>query len=149
MKIYVDMDGVLCDYNTAYTQKFDKVLNPYPQSKPGFFLGLEPMPLAKYSMEAMKEAGHDVFILTRPSIKNPHCWSEKAMWIERHLGQEWVKRTIITCRKDLLFDGKAYLIDDVLSSDAGQQVFDAAGKLIWFNERNNWSKIQFSVGADD
>lgn len=147
-KIYVDMDGVLCDYDTAYREQFHSTNNPFPQSRLGFFKELEPMPYAQTAMALLKRKGHDVFILTRPSIKNNHCWSEKAYWIEKNLGYEWLEKLIITCRKGLLCDGKAWLIDDVLHSDAGQQNFDEESKLIWFNERMDWKKIVFQFGAD-
>lgn len=148
MRVYVDMDGVLCDYDKAHAQFYDKELNPYPQSHLGFFLHLDPIEGAIEGVTALRRAGHDVFILTRPSVKNPHCWTEKAQWIEKHLGKEWLENIIITCRKDLLCNGSAYLIDDVLHSDAGQQAFDNVNRLIWFTERTNWKKIVFWLGAD-
>lgn len=143
------MDGVLCDYDTAWKDQYDPIDNPFPQSQRGFFANLGNV---EDSLEAMKRLlwhGHDPYILTRPSIKNNHCWSEKAAWVEDNLGPEWLERLIITCRKDLLFDGKSYLIDDVLHSNAGQQVFDEAGKLILFNVNTMpWKRVLFILGCD-
>ena len=44
-KLFIDMDGVLCDYFTAYKEGLKN--NPkqvYPKAQTGFFLFLEPMP---------------------------------------------------------------------------------------------------------
>lgn len=148
MRIYVDMGGVLCDYDKAYNAVYDEVLNPYPQKHPYFFHDLEPIEGAIEGMLALEEAGHDVYILTRPSIKNNHCWSGKAAWIEQHLGFRWLNKLIITCHKDLLFDGSSYLIDDVLCSGAGQQKFAENNKLIWFANGWTWDKVLHTLGAN-
>lgn len=42
--VYIDMDGVLCNFSKAFNQKrieFPEQL--YPQSEYGFFLNLEPI----------------------------------------------------------------------------------------------------------
>lgn len=146
MRIYVDMDGVLCDYDSAWDRNYSETCQ-YPQSIPGFFKTLDPIEGSIEALKAIAEI-HEVYILTRPSIKNPHCWTEKALWIEKHLGREWLERTIITCRKDLLFDGDSYLVDDVLYSDAGQQVFAKNNKLIWFANGWTWQKVLHILGCD-
>lgn len=42
--IYIDMDGVLCDfYNAAREEIMKNPKQPFPQSKWGFFLKLKPI----------------------------------------------------------------------------------------------------------
>jgi len=108
--IYIDMDGVLCDYKKTYLRY--KAKSPeivYPQSQYGFFLELEPLP---GSIEAFLKLSviHDVWILTAPSIYNPMSYSEKNYWVRKHLGSEYLKKLIMCPNKSLLKGD--YLIDD-------------------------------------
>ncbi|KAK1330840.1 hypothetical protein QTO34_008778 [Cnephaeus nilssonii] len=88
----------------------DKVASVY--ETPGFFLGLEPIPGALEAMQEM-HAMHDteVFICTSPLMKYEHCVGEKFSWVDKHLGPQFVERTIVTRDKtvilgDLLIDDK-------------------------------------------
>jgi 5'(3')-deoxyribonucleotidase len=108
--IYIDMDGVLCDYRKNYIkhkEQFPEVV--YPQSQYGFFLDLEPIP---GSIEAFLKLSsiHDVWILTAPSFMNPLSYAEKNVWVRKYLGPEYVKR-LIMCPNKSLMKGD-YLIDD-------------------------------------
>lgn len=140
--IFVDMDGVLCDFDKLHARELSEK-NPFPQSRVGFFLDLEPIDDAIDSVKFL-QTKHEVAILTRPSIKNPHCWSEKAQWIEKYFGREMLNNMVITPRKDLLNDGKAYLIDDMGGS--GQEAF--GNRWIRFNKNKpyQWSKICWLFG---
>ncbi|KAM6240578.1 5'(3')-deoxyribonucleotidase, cytosolic type isoform 2-T2 [Spheniscus humboldti] len=129
LRVLVDMDGVLADFEGAVLRGFRarfpgeprvelaarrgfsaKVASVY--ESPGFFLGLDPIPGA---LEAMQEMIHmqdtEVFICTSPLRKYEHCIVEKYKWVEKHLGPEFVERIILTRDKtvvsaDLLFDDK-------------------------------------------
>jgi 5'-nucleotidase len=101
--VYVDMDDTLCDFTGAYRVALDK--NPgiiYPQSQFDFFRKLDPLPLALDAMEILTNRGYDVWILTRPSILNPSCYTEKRLWVEDHLGIEWCNKLIICPDKSLV-----------------------------------------------
>lgn len=106
-KVFVDMDGVLCDFMTPYLENKSK--SQYPQSKLDFFLDLKPIEGAIESF-ALLESLYDVYILSSPSIHNPHSYTEKRLWVERHLGFKRVHKLILSKRKDI-FSGIA-LIDD-------------------------------------
>jgi 5'-nucleotidase len=67
------------------------------------------------------------FILTAPSIKNPHCYREKRQWVEKYLGMTAVNNLIISAHKGL--HRGDYLMDDC-ASGKGQENFE--GQLIQF-----------------
>lgn len=127
--IYIDLDDTLCDYQGA----FDCVRETspqikFPQSQPGFYEGLKPLPDAIDTFHWLcKQAQFDVYILTAPSIYNPLCYSEKRRWVEQYLGFEHVHRLIISYHKNLLIGD--YLIDDK-TEERGQENF--TGELIQF-----------------
>jgi len=109
-RIFVDMDNTLCDYRGAFKKNLKK--NPavtYPQSQYGFFANLVPI---EGAIEAYKklETQYEVFILTAPSYLNPLCYTEKRVWVEKHLGLATTPNLIICQRKGLLKGD--YLIDD-------------------------------------
>jgi len=136
-RIYVDMDGVLCNFKKAYQEeRKNNPFQPYPQSKWGFFLYLEEIPGA---IEAFKklEKKYDVWILTRPSTYNLNCYSEKAYWVREHLGFDILEKTILSCDKSLLKGD--YLIDDM--DGDGQSKFE--GEWIQFGSYKftDWNSI--------
>ena len=139
-RVYVDMDGVLVDYDSAKKKALS--INPFvkfPQSQAGFFTGMEPMPGAIKGINAIAKH-YDTWILTRPSIKNPLCYTEKRIWVENHLGMEWTKRLIISPSKDLLMGD--YLIDD-------QPWPNFQGKQLRFGrgECPNWDAVIKELGV--
>jgi 5'-nucleotidase len=135
--IYVDMDGVLADFITPFNKERD--LNPeqpYPHSQYGFFMNLEPI---KDSIESFKllETYFDMWILTRPSVQNTLCYTEKAIWVKEKLGIDIQYKTIMCCDKSLLKGH--YLIDDTL--EYGQTEFE--GELIHFGNGDfkDWKSV--------
>lgn len=138
MLIFVDMDGVLANFDKLRDKEFSET-NPFPQSRVGFFYDLEPMPGAIYGLLELTKK-HDTVILTKPSVKNPHCWTEKALWIEEYFGRKQAENMIVTARKELLAPTGGYLIDDM--TDSGQLAF--GDKLIKFNSHKSldcWNNI--------
>lgn len=138
--ICVDMDDVMCDYTNTFNNQVK--LNPeqkFPQSVQGFFKNL---PEIEGAIEAVKYlnsmAGFQIYILTAPSERNPLCYTEKRIWIENHLGFEYVSKLIISSNKGLI---KAdYLIDDYIEGK-GQENFE--GTLLQFgsNKFPDWNAI--------
>lgn len=68
LRVYVDMDYILCDFDTAYRRSksnFSEIA--YPHSQPDFFVGLKPLssPLATFNWLNDKEH-FDLSVLTAP-----------------------------------------------------------------------------------
>jgi 5'-nucleotidase len=138
--IYIDMDHVLCDYEQgfkAHKTKYPDLL--FPQSRPGLYINLLPIAGAIETFKWLSEqANFSVYILTAPSIKNPHSYSEKREWVEKHLGMLAVNNLIISAHKGL-HKGN-YLIDDC-TSGKGQENFE--GQLIQLGSVSypDWNSI--------
>ena len=126
------MDDVLANFTSASIARKSPDL-PYPQSKFGFFLGLKPIEGGLEAISTLRTK-YDVCILTRPSVLNPLCYTEKRVWVENHLGMEMVERLIISPNKALLKGD--YLIDDHLHPG-----FE--GELIQFGKDPfyNWEEV--------
>jgi len=124
---HIDMDGVLCDFSSAYkdvVEKNSEII--FPQSLPGFFENLLPIEGAIHSFKFLSTV-MDVYILSAPSVHNPLCYTEKRLWVEEHLGFEYVHKLILSSNKGLLKGD--FLIDDYVSG-RGQETFE--GELIQF-----------------
>ncbi len=103
--VYVDMDGVLADYDLAAKGKTEE-----ERREKGFFLGLPPIAGAVEAFHKLCEK-YDVYILSTAPWSNVHAPSEKRIWVEKHLGEEvCFKRLILSHHKNLLKGD--FLIDD-------------------------------------
>ncbi len=139
--VYVDMDHVLCDYAAGFKAHQEKYPHlKYPQSEPGLYISLDPLPGAIEIYQWLDQHPKlDVYILTSPSVKNPHCYSEKRIWVERYLGAEVTEKLIISPHKNL--NKGDYLIDDN-ASGKGQDAFE--GELLLFGAEKfpDWQSIK-------
>lgn len=134
-RIYVDLDDTICDYTGAYNRS--KVMKPeieYPQSVYGFYLNLKMFDRVNFHLGMLEHAGYDVWLLSRPSFKNPLCYTEKRLWVENNLGEEWVEKFILAPDKSLLIGD--YLIDDKPWDD-----FQGKQFLIGSDEYPDWYTI--------
>lgn len=142
IKLFVDMDNTLCDFNSGFIKTYKKLygenldIDPYsydlletwegtPEEKDdvytsifchkGFWLGLEIYPQAAEIMKKLNQE-YDLYICSKPTNKNKMiCTSEKLLWIERYLPFIHVTdQVIFIANKSLLGDSEEnrILIDD-------------------------------------
>jgi 5'(3')-deoxyribonucleotidase len=109
---------------------------PYPQSKWGFFLDLEPIEGAIDAIDILKK-DYDVWILTRPSMRNINSYTEKAYWVNKYLGYDMLEKTIYSPDKSLLIGD--YLIDD--QNNAKQEEFKGKWLHYGSDKFKNWNDI--------
>ena len=110
--VYVDMDGVLVDFDSAFPKLPGSILIEYQGREdeiPGIFSLMDPLPGAIESFVALAKR-FDVYVLSTSPWGNPSAWSDKLLWIKKHLGNHAYKRLIMTHHKDLNVGD--YLIDD-------------------------------------
>src|SRR3989344_7421662 len=137
MRVLIDMDGVIADFEKGFLDNWrkkypDKISIPLEQrttfhaeeqyptelkklaraiyEEKGFFLSLQPISGGIEAIKEMNNSSIDIFICTSPISKYQHCVPEKYEWIDKHLGQDWVKKIVITKDKTIV-DGN-FLIDD-------------------------------------
>lgn len=131
--VYVDMNDTICNFLGAVVKA--RKINPdikYPWCQLDFFRKLEPIEGAIEGLKKLSEY-YDVWILTRPSIKNPLSYMEKRLWIDDHLGYDWCEKLILCPDKTLMIGD--LLIDDMSWNFNGIQF--RFGNIV----HTNWSKV--------
>ena len=137
--VYVDMDNVLVDFQSAFPKLSKKVLDEYENNKddiPGIFALMEPMPGAIDSfIELIKH--FDTYILSTAPWNNPSAWTDKLLWVKNNLGENASRRLILTHHKNL--NTGDYLIDDRTARGADK----FAGEHIHFgkNKFPDWQSV--------
>ena len=121
-KIFVDMDGVLVNFQSGIDKLSEKQKRDYADDGtgkshyddvPNIFSLMEPMPGAIEAVGKLKDMGYDMYILSTAPWGNHSAWSDKVAWVTECLDDVFHKRMIITHCKGLLAAQKdAYLIDD-------------------------------------
>ena len=133
-RIYVDMDDTLCDFMGAQSRARMKTpTQMFPQAQMDFFRKLEPLQGAIEGMKYLNKH-YDVWILTRPSIYNPLCYTEKRLWVEDHLGIDF-------CHKLILCPDKALLRGDILIDDQKWEHFEGQQLVFGSKEFPNWQAV--------
>ena len=128
MRIYIDMDGVISDFDKA-AKEYMKIHGK--TGRPDKFVDYRNLEVISGAKEAVMRLANefDVFIATTPPWDRPKVWGEKRDWIVEHFPY-LKKKMVLTHRKDLLIGD--ILIDD--SRYRGQPDFQ--GEWFWFNQ--NW-----------
>ena len=137
--LYIDMDGVLVDFDSAKKHYSKEFINKYKYNLDeidGFFSKMIPMENAIESFNKLCDV-FDVYILSTASYNNPSAWSDKLVWVKKYLGDKAHKRLILSHNKHLNVGD--YLIDDRLKNGADK----FTGELIHFGKEKfkNWNDI--------
>lgn len=119
--IHVDMDDTICQLKKAVAEARGQDKDTqYPQSVPGFFENLDPIPGAIEAVYQLHSKAN-VYILTAPSVRNPSSYTEKRLWIEKHFDIDLCHRLIICMNKGLV---KGDILIDDYRAGRGQEFFE-------------------------
>lgn len=107
------MDGVIVDFASALELQSEETLKEYEgryDEIPGLFGLMKPMPGALEAVRKLNEK-YDCYILSTAPWNNPSAWSDKVIWITRHLDDVFHKKVVIThckhlCKGDILIDDR-------------------------------------------
>ena len=137
--LFVDMDNVLVDFPAALAQLPPEVLHEYEgrlDEVPSIFALMSPMPEAIESYTELSER-FDTYILSTAPWGNPSAWSDKLLWVQKHLGNHAYKRLILSHHKHLCAGD--FLIDDRLKNGADK----FKGELILFGSEQfaSWAQV--------
>jgi 5'(3')-deoxyribonucleotidase len=118
--LYLDMDNVLVDFPSAFPRISSSLLSEYEgrlDEVPGIFALMEPLPGA---IEAHAELSvlFDTYILSTSPWENHSAWSDKLLWVKRHLGMAAHKRLILSHHKNL--NHGHFLVDDRTKNGAAE-----------------------------
>ena len=139
--IYIDMDGVISDFDKARDESPLNKITPYkgrPDRIPNIYKNLEPIEGAIKAVNLiLANNDFETFFLSTPPWDNPDAWTHKRLWIEKYFGKKARHKLILTARKDL--NKGDFLIDD--SSRRGQPEFN--GEWIHFGSDRfpNWERV--------
>ena len=139
--IYFDMDGVLADFESGLAKVSEEVRKEYEgrfDEIPGLFSLMEPMPGAIDAIHRIQKDGRfELYILSTAPWNNPSAWSDKLLWVQKHLDDVFHKRIIITHCKNLLKGD--YLIDD--RGKNGTSEFEGEWIQFGSSEFPDWEKV--------
>jgi 5'-nucleotidase len=116
--LYIDMDGVLVDFESGLARIPDELRSQYGEHAddiPGIFALMDPMPGALDAFHELREL-FDTYILSTAPWDNPSAWSDKLLWVQKHLDDVAHKRLILTHHKNL--NKGDYLVDDRIRQGA-------------------------------
>lgn len=137
--LYIDMDNVLVDFQSAFPKLDQKLLDEYPENKdeiPNIFSLMDPMTGAIDSYKELSEL-FDTYILSTSPWGNDSAWIDKIKWVKKYLGTFAYKRLILSHHKNL--NKGDFLIDDRLAN--GVEKFE--GEHIHFGQDpfNDWESV--------
>ena len=146
--IYIDMDGVLVDFESALTKVSPEMLEKFAgeyDNIPGIFALMDPVPGALEAVDRLKEK-YDLYILSSSPWENPTALGDKLAWVKKYFGGDgqensFFRKVIFSSVKHL--NRGDILIDDRTANGAG----DFLGRHIHFgsSEFPNWQSVLNSL----
>ena len=142
--IYIDMDGVLVDFESALTKVSPEILEKFADEYdniPGIFALMDPMPGALEAVDALKEK-YDLYILSSSPWENPTALGDKLAWVKKYFGGD--SQENIFFRKVVFSSVKQLSRGDILIDDRTTKgAAEFAGRHIHFGSSQfpDWQSV--------
>lgn len=142
--LYVDMDGVIVDFQSGIDQLDDAEKQEYNDrydEVPGIFSKMIPIEGAIEAVTRLSKH-FDIYILSTAPWNNPTAWIDKLLWIKKYFGSDkgsvFYKRLILTHHKNL--NNGDFLVDD--RKNNGAERF--RGEFIHFRTKEypDWKYVE-------
>lgn len=147
--LYVDMDGVIVDFDHGIKKIYPHFSQTLPESERQTMVDdvcevqnrniFRELPPIEGAIEAVKslEPFFEIYFLSTPMWTVPESFTAKRLWIEENFGIFGTKKLILTHRKDLNIGD--YLVDDRTHNGAGK----FTGQHIHFGQSEfpNWDSV--------
>jgi len=131
--VYIDMDGVLVDFQSGIDSLSDNEKEIYEgryDEVPGIFSKMMPKDGALKAFEKLSNS-FEVYILSTAPWDNPSAWTDKLLWVKKYLGTQAHKKLILSHNKHL--NAGDFLIDDRIANGADR----FRGEHIHFNSEDH------------
>lgn len=126
--LYINLDNVLVDFQSGINQLDRLTKFKYAgrlDEVPDIFSKMTPIENAVESFIELSKH-FDTYILSTAPWENPSAWSDKNVWVKKHLGKRAFKKLILTHHKNLNMGD--FLVDDRTKNGA----VNFTGELIQF-----------------
>lgn len=138
--LYVDMDGVLVDFQSGIDQMDEATLKEYHKRYdeiPDIFSLMKPIPGALEAFARLSKH-FDTYILSTAPWENPSAWRHKLEWVQKYMGKEANRKLILTHNKHLNIGD--FLVDDRTGRGADR----FTGEHIHFGKPGfeNWEVVE-------
>ena len=107
--IFVDMDGVIADYDKMMQQT--SMSGEELKMVRGIYTKLDVVPGAKEGIARLIEKGFHIQVATKIPDHNPYAATEKLLWLNNHF-PELIPNVTITNNKGILGSKNDFIIDD-------------------------------------
>ena len=113
--IYVDLDGVVADFEKGRITHPMSTVSPYigrPDKLPGLYENLDPIPNAIESVnQLLSNPDFDVYLLSTAPWNHPEAWMHKRLWVAKYFDERLIRKRLILSHHKQLLKGD-FLIDD-------------------------------------
>lgn len=94
--IYIDLDGVIADFDKARSMHPFSGTSPYigrPDKLPGVYKDLEPIEDSINSVNSLlRDEQFDVYFLSTAPWDNPDAWTHKRLWVAKFFNEKLIRK---------------------------------------------------------
>jgi 5'-nucleotidase len=145
--LFIELDDIVVNFSEELNKRVnswgfmnesikENALVEISQNDPNFYRNLSPIDCAIESINTLCDF-YDIYFLSSPYSGIPSMYKDKRIWLEKHFGEKFREKLILTHRKDLQVGH--YLIDRNLNNGSDKFINDLL--LFGSDTFKNWDQI--------